>query len=430
MTAPDLPGPVAVLAHNLFLCKNAALVSAFANVVRKLGKDTRYRFFSVVHDLAEQGRVERLQAIAGMERMGVHLHAEMAVTGGAVRVVAVNRQQVARLKQAGIPAHFLCNPVIAQKRPMNRDRKNEPFDRLLEHCRKRRIMFDPDRPVYCYPSRTIARKNPVEAIAVACLLLEGNLLLGLSGSSEKDRLIHAAIKNMIADYSLPVVTGIQAVFRKRKGDTDPVADIYGLADTALSTSVSESFGYLLYEPFLYGRPVVGRKPVGFSYPARVRNPCLYSRLPVPSEWISPGLVLQQYRSVSRMCFGNTAARSLFDRRVVAEVSGSTVDFALLSDEMQINLLRRLLVSSKMKSRWIALLEKSREGWPGLKQLRIGCSGRIVDRNRRIIAVEFSMQRFQKEFRRCFSVVPKLDSRSINRDLLQEKFTDPRIFRMR
>jgi hypothetical protein len=132
-----------------------------------------------------------------------------------------------------------------------------------------------------------------------------------------------------------------------------------------------------------------------------------------------------------MCFGNTAARSLFDRRVVAEVSGSTVDFALLSDEMQINLLRRLLVSSKMKSRWIALLEKSREGWPGLKQLRIGCSGRIVDRNRRIIAVEFSMQRFQKEFRRCFGIISATArTHRVKRNLLQKKSDDPRIFRMR
>jgi hypothetical protein len=142
------------------------------------------------------------------------------------------------------------------------------------------------------------------------------------------------------------------------------------------------------------------------------------------------LVLQQYRSVSRMCFGNTAARSLFDRRVVAEVSGDTLDFALLDDGSQLRLLERVLASDCMKAQWIAMLEKRYEGWPGLGRLRSGFSDSIIDSNREIIAHECSMGRFQKQFRRCFSVVPKLDSRSINRDLLQEKFTDPRIFRMR
>jgi hypothetical protein len=429
-SSSGLPGPVAIIAHNLFLCKNAALTAAFANVARKLGTDPRYRFFSVVHDLPEEGRVGRLKAIAGMERMGIPVCADRALPDGAVGVITVNRRMAAHLKQADVPAYFLGNPVIMQKCRMNGDRKKYLMDRLQEYCRERRIMFDPCKPVYCYPSRTIARKNPIEAIALACLLFEGNLLLGPSGRSPRDASFHAALEKMISRYSLPVVTDIPAVFRNMIPENNPVPYVYDMADAALSTSIAESFGYLLYEPFFLGKPVLGRRPAGFSYPAGVRNSCLYSRLPVPAAWISRELLLKHYRSIGRACFGNAAVRNTFNRRVATLLSGNTVDFALLDDGLQLRLLKRILASYRMKAQWIALLEKKHEGWPGLMRLRRGLSATAIDHNWRIIEHECSMKRFQKEFRRSFSVIPALATSTINRDLLQEKFSDPRVFRWR
>ncbi|MBN1131204.1 MAG: hypothetical protein JXA71_19595, partial [Chitinispirillaceae bacterium] len=428
----DGKGPVMVAAHNLMLCKNAALVSAFVHVARLLaGQADRFRFFSIIHDYAEQGRTGQMEEIGRLERMGVAIGQDLAMRDAAILQVAVNETVARVFSRAGYHAAALMNPVVpdGERVPV---REGERYrDRLFSYCRMRGIAAAPDKKIFSCPARTVARKNPVEAIALACIAGDGNLLLGPAGVSSEDRRIHAAIRETAATHLLPVVTDIQEIMggqaRARK---NPVPLIYGISDAVLSTAVSENFGYLLYEPFLYGMPVAGRRPAGFHFPSTVDLRYLYERLPVPAQWVDLKVLRDRYDGIADRCFGRSPRRRVFHGRLESMLCHDTVDFALFDDWMQIDLIGKLLRSDRMKEEWLSLLRKKTSGWPGLSAVVGGSSPFMIDLNRRAVMREFSFARFERAFRRCFCVVPPVMRNAGNREVVRKAFMDPRTFRVR
>ncbi|MBN1308977.1 MAG: hypothetical protein JXA18_13725, partial [Chitinispirillaceae bacterium] len=69
--------PAAIIGHNLNLGKNPALSAAFARCARmRGGGEDRYRFFSVMHDFAEAGRIDLLCRLRRMTEQGVDVYRE------------------------------------------------------------------------------------------------------------------------------------------------------------------------------------------------------------------------------------------------------------------------------------------------------------------------------------------------------------------
>jgi hypothetical protein len=430
VTSSSLPGPIAVVAHNLFLSKNAALVSAFARVARTLGKDDRYRFFTVVHDLPEEGRVAQLTTIAALRRWGVSIDADRMNIGGRVGVVAINSRIASVLRKAGLSVSIINNPVISQKRRISRSLKNDLRRYLREYCKKNHVEYNPDNSLFVNPSRTVVRKNPIESVVLSCLLLEGTLLIGPSGVTEEDRCIHDSIRRLALEFKLPVVSDIQEVIRGFFPDDDPIPYLYALADGAVSTSVAESFGYLLYEPFLYGKPVMGRIPSGFRYAEGIENPLLYDRLPVPIQWVNTRLIKRHFHKGIDRSIDASVFRKDFFSELDTRLNGDTVDFALLDDRIQFDLVRRVLSSKRMKAEWKTFLKKHSRGWPGLSRFLRHCSSDIINKNRRAIEQTYSYKRFMQELIQCFSKIPKNQSGSEKGSGIQHAFKDPRCFRVR
>ncbi|MBN2037423.1 MAG: hypothetical protein JW768_11820 [Chitinispirillaceae bacterium] len=436
LSSPEMKKPVVLAAHNMTLMKNAALVSAFAALARQFrDRADQYRFFSIVHDCAEEGRVEQLKAAQRLEMKGIKIGADCFLKGGAVHHVTVNASLRRLFQQCGFAASFLHNPVVQQGARLSAEEKEQTRNRLSRYCRKQCISLDPSRPLFAYPARTIARKNPVEAIAVACLVYDAGLLLGTSGSSRSDRMLHDTIKRLVTRFSLPVITDAQRVIAQAFGrdavsGIDPVSCMYSVSDAVLSTSIAESFGYYLYEPFLSNLPVVGRRPIGFSYGAGIRNSLLYEQLPVPRAWVDTARLKRKYAAIARGYLRQKTVREVFLRNASRLIDQEYIDFALLDDADQIYLLTKILSSAAMRSAWRSLLDRRHPGWPGRCMTPDRFPTLALVRNRDAVRKALSMRSFEKKFKRCFSLIPQYGARTGNRLFIQRAFVDPRLFRVR
>jgi glycosyltransferase involved in cell wall biosynthesis len=334
------PRPVCVVAHNLTLGKNCALSSAFAQVARTCRDDPCVRFFSVVHDFAEEGRADRMQQVRRLARSGVPMARDQYAAGAKVRFVSVNQRNAGLLRAAGLPAACLPNPIVPVRAlAISRSR-------ITRACalaaRRDGAAFDPRRPTVLYPGRLIARKNVCEAVLVACFLLRANLLIGRPGSSPADRRFCALLRQLCARYRLPVIFDAERLAANAgiKGPAFPALTAY--ADAVLSTSIAEGFGYALYEPWIIGTPVIGRRPLGFDGISKA-DYAFYDSLPVPAHIVAVGRLRDHYYRHGRRCFGNRwyPDKRRFVREFMREiVRAGAVDFGALDQEQQLAVLKR------------------------------------------------------------------------------------------
>ncbi len=279
----SLPAPVCVIAHNLNLARNVALADAFGVLSRQLGGE-RFRFFMVVHDRAEEGRERQLRHIHSLARMRVPVWRMLYPR---VHYVSPSRPAYAALHRAGASAALLPNPVSGPAGPPPAAAARAAFRAACAVVARRRgVPFDSRRPLVFYPSRMLRRKNPVEACIVACLVMGGTLLTGRDGTSAEDRTLCRRLRRICVRLGIPAlfdIEEVQSMVPALRGK--PFMSVCGVVDVCLSTAVLEGFGYALYEPWLYGAAVVGRRPAGFGAFGGASVGHLYEMMRVPGEWV-------------------------------------------------------------------------------------------------------------------------------------------------
>ncbi len=342
--------PVAIVGHNLSMGKNCALSAAFAQVARKhAGRDDAVRFYSVLHDFAEEGRSDCLAQIDKVKKW-TDIENDLFPADGSFGMITLNANNAGILERAGFPADVLHNPV--EGRPAD-------TSRLGSACAANtRPESGGERPVILYPSRCISRKNILESILVCTFIYKADLLIGAAGTAARDRAVFETAVALCKKHRLPVTFDYGKVFadKSEKGVfTDKAFDV---ADACITTSVAEGFGYGLYEPWLYGKAVFGRKYLGFEPLAGVGFPGLYDRLPVPVQWISVVELRQKYWETMQKCFGKAgnipllASRKRFDKAFTEYfINNHTVDFGALDVPAQFKILESLLKSPGKTDEW-------------------------------------------------------------------------------
>lgn len=345
--------PVCVIGHNLSLGKNIALSAAFADIAEQYGgRGSGLRFFSVIHDFAEEGRTRLLRGIHRLDGFGVPVWQYLYPGNGNVTFVALNTRNLRLLREAGLPARLLRNPLIrpAETAPLparERGTVTEALSRLAQDAGTR---FVPSLPTLLYPVRAISRKNVAEAILVACVLQKCNLLVGAAGTSARDRRFFDAVSRICRSRGVTVVLGVDGVVKYLRAVTlsESLEMLHRYADACITTSVAEGFGYALYEPWLYGKPVVGRRPDGIARTEGLDFSHLYRRFGIPVEWAPVGALARRYRIARERALGK--AMDGTDAMVVerqfrkAYVVDGTIDFAALDQEWQLRVLNRVLGS--------------------------------------------------------------------------------------
>ena len=300
--------------HNHNLGKNIALTAAVTSLAKNGAK-----MLLQIHDFAEDGRPTLYQKLQ-------HYFADSGGMAGtyprakSVHYAVINERDYDALREVGIPdVHLLANPVSlnAQASPA-----------LAQGHRNTRL--------FLYPSRAIRRKNIGEFLLWSALAQDGEryaITLEPENPAEmpgyREWVAFAQSRQLPVDFAV----GLEP--------SNSLPRLMAAATAVVTTSIAEGFGLAFLEPYLSGRPVLGRDlpPITKSFKAAgIELPDLYSRLMIPQSYLGDETEL-----LARFCRGYETLLGLYgqklDRERLAELKfaflqDGQVDFAKLDEELQ------------------------------------------------------------------------------------------------
>jgi len=200
-------------------------------------------------------------------------------------------------------------------------------------------------PMTLYPVRAIRRKNIGEAILLSLFFkTETSLSITLPPNSAADIKSYKNWKAFVKDRNLKVEfdRGLNNDF-----ETNVMS-----ADTLITTSITEGFGFLYLEPWLFGKLLWGRKLPDICQDFEKKGidlQHLYDRLLVPVDWFG----LDRFRTKWTNCvrgacrlfnhsIDNTLIRQAFD----SCTKDGNIDFGLLDEESQKKVIADLIGGRK------------------------------------------------------------------------------------
>ena len=389
--------------HNHALGKNAALPPA----LRRLADNGRHLLLQL-HDFAEDGRPGNyhhlLQHAGGGDpaRLGRQLYPQAPH----VHYAVINGRDLGYLRAAGVPqenAHLLANAASMSAPPPEAD--------------------PPHRPgrLFLYPTRAIRRKNLGEFLLWSAVADEGDRFgvtrapLNPDARSIYERWISAATR-----LRLPV----EFELGERSGR--PYVALLASAFALVTTSVAEGFGLVFLEPWLIGRPLVGRNLPRITAEIRdagVDLSALYEWVGVPLEWIGrTALAERVHAAMARSCaaYGLTCGPAEVEAAMDDMVRGDHVDFGRLDEPMQEQVIARVRESKSDAAHLTP---------PRLVGAHAADAGRIA-RNRDAVRGQFSLEQYGRRLIAVYERVlasPTGPVTHIDAQRLLRQFMDPRRF---
>lgn len=302
-------GPCDVLhVHNPTLAKNSQYLRILKSLQKK-GADLLLQ----IHDFAEDGRPQAYFP----EEYPADCH--YAVINGRDYNILLN----AGLKTNGL--HLLANTV-------DHHRQTPPSVKLL-------------KPMTLYPVRAIRRKNIGEAILLSLFFKnDGTLSITLPPNSTADIRSYKKWKDFVNDQNLKVEfdRGLKHDF-----ETNVMS-----ADSLITTSITEGFGFSYLEPWLFGKLLWGRKLPDICRDFEKKGidlQHLYDRLLVPVDWFG----LDRFRTKWTNCvrgacrlFNHSIDNTLIQQAFDSCTKDGNIDFGLLDEESQKKVIADLIGSSK------------------------------------------------------------------------------------
>ncbi len=411
----DILRPCCVVGHNMTLAKNPALSAAFAQCARHYRDCDDMLFFSVIHDFAEEGRVTLMNHMRALQQKGIAVYDVLYPKYDNVVYVTLNSRNFSLLQKAGFRVRLLPNPVeqplrTCKKIESGADGHTRIARTLTNYAQKANMRFDPQRPTLFYPVRLISRKNIPEALLLSSFFFDVNLVLGGYGTSHGDNVLARQLLRVAGENRLFLLCDVDAASgeeeKERGGHFSLFSAMFCYADACISTSVAEGFGYALFDPWMYDKPLIGRVPLGMR---QLKDPAwlphLYTSFMIPLSWVDISSLRKQYYRQLQRCFGPryyftdpTDFRKAFFEQIT---EGTVIDFGYLDWSTQLQLLRRCAQEPSL----IALL---REINPHIMQqycfIRDAASAqREVRRIQRKIFEELSPDVFSLRFSECFRI---------------------------
>lgn len=319
--------------HNHSLGKNTALSRAVALLAES--GDT---LLLQIHDFAEDGRPGNYRQLSKDSGLLNQLYP----IGPRVGYAVLNRRDYENLKMAGVPEERLFSLPNAIHAP--EAASSEPFQDWIPQAGKFTDLI-------LYPVRATRRKNFGEFLLWSMISRESLSFLGLKrplfvntlGPTNPDfEQTFREWKQFSSTLELPVRLALAE-------DIDqPFEKVVGASTAILTTSVAEGFGLGFLEPWLFGKPLVGRDlpEVTTDFQRHgIYYPSLYSRLEIPVEWIGGEEVLrchlQPALEQTLEAYGRTSGQSQVDKALDAFIQEDQVDFGRLDETLQRKALQTL-----------------------------------------------------------------------------------------
>jgi len=412
ISSDQLPRPLCIVGHNLTLGKNIALSAAFADLADSFKTDPDVRFYSVIHDLAEEGRTDMMQRIRRLISLGIDVWRYLYKPAGAITYIALVQRNYQLFKSLGLPVKFLPNPVKNKKnfgRVSGRER-SEITRGLLFLAGKDKVPFDASKPMVLCPSRVIPRKNILEAVIVACLIHNANLLVGRCGASKQDRILYTQVKNIAQKYHLPVLLDVERLETCLPAsffsDRTVFELMYDYTDVCLTTAIAEGFGYALYEPWLHNRLLIGRLPLGVAEKEIIDLTHLYQKFWIPASYTRPDKVYSLYHQKILSTYGkenlSISVKSVKKQVQIFFMRGNYLEFSALSTDLQMKVIQKIFSDEYGMNRARKDLIKANNNRKALMFAAPANDSRIKAAKRSVIK-KLAGAACDKKFRGCFFI---------------------------
>ena len=260
--------------HNHCLGKNPALTQEVTTLAM-----AGQKILLQIHDFSEDGRPDNYSNLGKLKKrlypIAPHIH-----------YAVLNQRDLGFLKAAGIPEenlHLLPNSV--SQLPQTEDRSQGS---------------GVSAPLFVYPCRAIRRKNIGELLLWSAVMPEARFAVTLAPKNPEVKPIYDAWVAFAEELDLNVEFDA--------GAKTPFHEMIAQADALITTSIAEGFGLAFLEPWLAGKPLVGRnlpEITGDFEEHGLDLSNLYNRLGVPltsSEWSIGGEFFQTLEKKMRASY--------------------------------------------------------------------------------------------------------------------------------
>jgi hypothetical protein len=361
-------GPCDVLhVHNPVLAKN----KRFLEILNSLQK-RRITLFLQIHDFAEDGRPRDYFT----DEYPPNCHY------GVVNQRDYNILLAAGLKENGL--HLLANSF-----------NPDQFDHLSP---KYKIA----RPFVLYPVRAIRRKNIGEAILLSLFIgSHRSLVITLPPNSPEDKRSYEGWKAFVKNCNLNV--------EFEKGLDQDFNSLVLAADSLVTTSITEGFGFSFLEPWLFNKLLWGRSLPDicrdFIYKG-LRLEHLYTALLVPMDWIDRHRFTQRWVDCVQKAyylFNLPIDEVLISQAFDAMIENDVIDFGILDEAAQKEIITRLISSKSAVEKLVRL--NPFLSMPG----NVSNSHDLVQDNRRVIEENYNPAAYRQKL---FSIYHKVAVRPV------------------
>lgn len=255
----------------------------------------------------------------------------------------------------------------------------------------RPLPIEPDllpTPQVLYPVRAIRRKNLGEAILLARFFPPGHrLAITQPPNSAADMPAYRAWKRFAAERSLNVDF--------EQGCKRDFGELVGGAQSIVTTSVTEGFGFAFLEPWSAGKMLWGRHlaaPCDDFTAAGVDLSALYGRIDVRLAWFDAAAFRRRWRSAvhaGARAYGFVAAPDDVDAALVRMTGREVVDFGLLSERFQREVIVRVQSEAVIRAEltelnpWIDVVAKEHN------------RAQMIAANRAIVARRYGLENYRR-----------------------------------
>lgn len=292
--------------HNHSLGKNPALTQEVTTLAM-----AGQKILLQIHDFAEDGRPDNYTNLKKLKNrlypVSSHIH-----------YAALNQRDVGFLQSTGIPPeqiHLLPNAVS----PLPATQSPKPKAQSL----------------FVYPCRAIRRKNIGELLLWSAAMPDARFAVTLAPKNPEVKPIYDAWVAFAEELGLNVEFDA--------GANTPFEEMIAKADALITTSIAEGFGLAFLEPWLAGKPLVGRNLPEITADFEQHGldlSMLYNRLGVPltsNVWNIGGEFFQTLETKLRAvyeAYGKPWTDRSFEAARDALVENGTVDFGILDEDLQ------------------------------------------------------------------------------------------------
>jgi hypothetical protein len=228
--------------HNLNLGKNPLL-----NVLMDRLSKEGYRIINHCHDFAEDQRPQNMEHLESVisGSLTLELSSILYPKECPYEYIVINGPDLEFLEKQGVSVDRITHLGNAIDVPSPKDP-----EACISEIHQQLSLLE-KLPIVLYPVRAIARKNIGEFILLASLF-EGRFHFMITQPPKNPKEIpeYENWKSFCQEESIPVIfeAGVECDFES----------LMSAADRIISTSINEGFGMGFLEPWLWGKPVIGR----------------------------------------------------------------------------------------------------------------------------------------------------------------------------